>query len=275
MLTDIEIAAQAKMKRITDVAAAMGIHPEELEPYGHYKAKLSDDLLTRLQDRPDGKLVLVTAVNPTPAGEGKTTVSIGLGQAMCKLGKNAVIALREPSLGPVFGIKGGAAGGGYSQVVPMEDINLHFTGDLHAITSANNLMCALLDNHIQQGNVLGIDPRRVQFNVDVEEEVLRAAINDQLQCAVLEQRKLRHHRILVPILLMCILIAQPQLDVPFLRKRTEVNATAHRASRAKHVLMADGEIKRTVSAHAESCHGTSLTACVGKIVFVDIFHQFR
>lgn len=158
MLTDIEIAAQAKMKRITDVAAAMGIHPEELEPYGHYKAKLSDDLLTRLQDRPDGKLVLVTAVNPTPAGEGKTTVSIGLGQAMCKLGKNAVIALREPSLGPVFGIKGGAAGGGYSQVVPMEDINLHFTGDLHAITSANNLMCALLDNHIQQGNVLGIDP---------------------------------------------------------------------------------------------------------------------
>ena len=162
MLTDIEIAAQAKMKRITDVAAAMGIRPEELEPYGHYKAKLSDDLLTRLQDRPDGKLVLVTAVNPTPAGEGKTTVSIGLGQAMCKLGKNAVIALREPSLGPVFGIKGGAAGGGYSQVVPMEDINLHFTGDLHAITSANNLMCALLDNHIQQGNVLGIDPRRVQ-----------------------------------------------------------------------------------------------------------------
>ena len=178
MLTDIEIAAQAKMKRITDVAAAMGIHPEELEPYGHYKAKLSDDLLTRLQDRPDGKLVLVTAVNPTPAGEGKTTVSIGLGQAMCKLGKNAVIALREPSLGPVFGIKGGAAGGGYSQVVPMEDINLHFTGDLHAITSANNLMCALLDNHIQQGNVLGIDPRRVQVKrcMDMNDRALRNII---------------------------------------------------------------------------------------------------
>lgn len=178
MLTDIEIAAQAKMKRITDVAAVMGIRPEELEPYGHYKAKLSDDLLTRLQDRPDGKLVLVTAVNPTPAGEGKTTVSIGLGQAMCKLGKNAVIALREPSLGPVFGIKGGAAGGGYSQVVPMEDINLHFTGDLHAITSANNLMCALLDNHIQQGNVLGIDPRRVQVKrcLDMNDRALRNII---------------------------------------------------------------------------------------------------
>ena len=178
MLTDIEIAAQAKMKRITDVAAAMGIRPEELEPYGHYKAKLSDDLLTRLQDRPDGKLVLVTAVNPTPAGEGKTTVSIGLGQAMCKLRKNAVIALREPSLGPVFGIKGGAAGGGYSQVVPMEDINLHFTGDLHAITSANNLMCALLDNHIQQGNVLGIDPRRVQVKrcMDMNDRALRNII---------------------------------------------------------------------------------------------------
>lgn len=178
MLTDIEIAAQAKMKRITDVAAAMGIRPEELEPYGHYKAKLSDDLLTRLQDRPVGKLVLVTAVNPTPAGEGKTTVSIGLGQAMCKLGKNAVIALREPSLGPVFGIKGGAAGGGYSQVVPMEDINLHFTGDLHAITSANNLMCALLDNHIQQGNVLGIDPRRVQVKrcLDMNDRALRNII---------------------------------------------------------------------------------------------------
>ena len=178
MLTDIEIAAQAKMKRITDVAAAMGIRPEELEPYGHYKAKLSDDLLSRLQDRPDGKLVLVTAVNPTPAGEGKTTVSIGLGQAMCKLGKNAVIALREPSLGPVFGIKGGAAGGGYSQVVPMEEINLHFTGDLHAITSANNLMCALLDNHIQQGNVLGIDPRRVQVKrcMDMNDRALRNII---------------------------------------------------------------------------------------------------
>ena len=178
MLTDIEIAAQAKMKRITDVAAAMGIRPEELEPYGHYKAKLSDDLLTRLQDRPDGKLVLVTAVNPTPAGEGKTTVSIGLGQAMCKLGKKCGDRSAGAVPGPVFGIKGGAAGGGYSQVVPMEDINLHFTGDLHAITSANNLMCALLDNHIQQGNVLGIDPRRVQVKrcLDMNDRALRNII---------------------------------------------------------------------------------------------------
>lgn len=178
MLTDIEIAAQAKMKRITDVAAAMGIRPEELEPYGHYKAKLSDDLLIRLQDRPDGKLVLVTAVNPTPAGEGKTTVSIGLGQAMCKLGKNAVIALREPSLGPVFGIKGGAAGGGYSQVVPMDDINLHFTGDFHAITSAHNLLAAMLDNHIHQGNALDIVTKKIVWKrvMDMNDRSLRHII---------------------------------------------------------------------------------------------------
>lgn len=175
MLTDIEIAQQAKMKKITDVAASIGIADEELEPYGHYKAKLSDSLFDRLKDKEDGKLVLVTAVNPTPAGEGKTTVSIGLGQGMCKLGENAVIALREPSLGPVFGIKGGAAGGGYSQVVPMEDINLHFTGDMHAITSANNLMCAILDNHIQQGNELGIDQRRVLVKrcLDMNDRALR------------------------------------------------------------------------------------------------------
>lgn len=175
MLTDIEIAQQAKMKKITDVAASIGITDEELEPYGHYKAKLSDSLLNRLEDKNDGKLVLVTAVNPTPAGEGKTTVSIGLGQGMCKLGENAVIALREPSLGPVFGIKGGAAGGGYSQVVPMEDINLHFTGDMHAITSANNLMCAILDNHIQQGNELGIDQRRILVKrcLDMNDRALR------------------------------------------------------------------------------------------------------
>lgn len=175
MLTDIEIAQQAKMKKITDVAASIGITDEELEPYGHYKAKLSDSLFDRLKDKEDGKLVLVTAVNPTPAGEGKTTVSIGLGQGMCKLGENAVIALREPSLGPVFGIKGGAAGGGYSQVVPMEDINLHFTGDMHAITSANNLMCAILDNHIQQGNELGIDQRRVLVKrcLDMNDRALR------------------------------------------------------------------------------------------------------
>lgn len=175
MLTDIEIAQQAKMKKITDIAKSIGINEDELEPYGHYKAKINDGLFDRLKDKENGKLVLVTAVNPTPAGEGKTTVSIGLGQGMCKLGKNAVIALREPSLGPVFGIKGGAAGGGYSQVVPMEDINLHFTGDMHAITSANNLMCAILDNHIQQGNELGIDQRRVLVKrcLDMNDRALR------------------------------------------------------------------------------------------------------
>ena len=178
MLTDIEIAAQAKMKRITDVAAAMGIRPEELEPYGHYKAKISDSVMKRLADKKDGKLVLVTAVNPTPAGEGKTTVSIGLGQSMNKIGKKTIVALREPSLGPVFGIKGGAAGGGYSQVVPMEDINLHFTGDMHAITSANNLMCAMLDNSIQQGNELNIDPRQIQVKrcLDMNDRALRNII---------------------------------------------------------------------------------------------------
>ena len=175
MLTDIEIAQQAKMKKINDVAASIGITEDELDPYGHYKAKINDSLFDRLSEKEDGKLILVTAVNPTPAGEGKTTVSIGLGQGMCRLGKNAVIALREPSLGPVFGIKGGAAGGGYSQVVPMEDINLHFTGDMHAITSANNLMCAVLDNHIQQGNELGIDQRRVLVKrcLDMNDRALR------------------------------------------------------------------------------------------------------
>lgn len=175
MLTDIEIAQQAKMKKITEIGESIGIKADELEPYGHYKAKISDSVLERLKDKEDGKLVLVTAVNPTPAGEGKTTVSIGLGQGMCQIGKNAVIALREPSLGPVFGIKGGAAGGGYSQVVPMEDINLHFTGDMHAITSANNLMCAILDNHIQQGNELGIDQRRVLVKrcLDMNDRALR------------------------------------------------------------------------------------------------------
>ncbi len=175
MLSDIEIAQNAQMKKIVDIASEIGIKEDEIEPYGHYKAKISDDVIKRLQDKEDGKLVLVTAVNPTPAGEGKTTVSIGLGQGMHKIGKNAVIALREPSLGPVFGIKGGAAGGGYSQVVPMEDINLHFTGDMHAITSANNLMCAILDNHIQQGNVLGIDQRRVLIKrcLDMNDRALR------------------------------------------------------------------------------------------------------
>lgn len=175
MLTDIEIAQQCSMKPITEIASQLGIQPQELEPYGHYKAKLSDDLAKRLADKPDGKLILVTAINPTPAGEGKTTTTVGLGQAMSKIGKNAIIALREPSLGPVFGIKGGAAGGGYSQVVPMEDINLHFTGDMHAITAANNLLCAILDNHLQQGNQLNIDPRRVLFKrcMDMNDRALR------------------------------------------------------------------------------------------------------
>ena len=157
MLTDIEIAQKATLLPITKVAERLGIQEDELEPYGRYKAKLSSALFERLADRPDGKLILVTAINPTPAGEGKTTTSVGLGQAMTKIGKNVVVALREPSLGPVFGVKGGAAGGGYSQVLPMEDINLHFTGDMHAITAANNLLCAMLDNHLQQGNALGID----------------------------------------------------------------------------------------------------------------------
>lgn len=175
MLTDIEIAQQAKKKKITQIGAQIGISEDELELYGNYKAKISDNVLNRLKDKKDGKLILVTAVNPTPAGEGKTTVSIGLGQGMSKIGKKAVIALREPSLGPVFGIKGGAAGGGYSQAVPMEDINLHFTGDMHAITSANNLMCAILDNHIQQGNALGIDQRRVLVKrcLDMNDRALR------------------------------------------------------------------------------------------------------
>lgn len=161
MLTDIEIAQSTKLRPIADVAGDLGIQEDELEFYGKYKAKLNESVFARLKERPDGKLILVTAINPTPAGEGKTTTTAGLGQAMAKIGKNAIIALREPSLGPVFGIKGGAAGGGYAQVLPMEDINLHFTGDMHAITSANNLCCAMLDNHMQQGNALGIDQRRI------------------------------------------------------------------------------------------------------------------
>ena len=144
------------MLPIADIAERLGVLPEELEPYGRYKAKLSEGIFSRLEGRKDGKLVLVTAINPTPAGEGKTTTTVGLGQAMHRIGKDAVIALREPSLGPVFGVKGGAAGGGYSQVVPMEDINLHFTGDMHAITAANNLLCAMIDNHLQQGNTLSL-----------------------------------------------------------------------------------------------------------------------
>lgn len=175
MKTDIQIAQEATMLPIKDVAAAIGIKEDDLELYGKYKAKISDELINRTKKNPDGKLILVTAINPTPAGEGKTTTSVGLGEAFGRLGKKALIALREPSLGPCFGIKGGAAGGGYAQVVPMEDLNLHFTGDFHAITSANNLLAALLDNHIQQGNELGIDPRQIVWKrcMDMNDRVLR------------------------------------------------------------------------------------------------------
>ncbi|HPO76314.1 MAG TPA: formate--tetrahydrofolate ligase [Thermoclostridium caenicola] len=175
MLTDIEIAQNAKMLPIEEIAGKLGIGREWLQLYGDYKAKIRDGLLEHLKDRPDGKLVLVTAINPTPAGEGKTTVTVGLGQAMGRLGKKAVIALREPSLGPVMGVKGGAAGGGYAQVVPMEDINLHFTGDLHAVTAANNLLAAAIDNHIHHGNALGIDCRRILWKraMDMSDRALR------------------------------------------------------------------------------------------------------
>ncbi len=175
MKTDIQIAQEAVMLPITKIAEKLGITDDELELYGKYKAKINDSFLRRTADRKNGKLILVTAINPTPAGEGKTTTTVGLGMAMNKMGKNAIIALREPSLGPVFGVKGGAAGGGYSQVVPMEDINLHFTGDFHAITAANNLLCAMIDNHLQQGNELSIDPRRVVFSrvTDTNDRALR------------------------------------------------------------------------------------------------------
>lgn len=175
MKTDIQIAQEATMKHIKEVASSIGIQEDDLEFYGKYKAKISDELWEKAKDNKDGKLVLVTAINPTPAGEGKTTTSVGLGQAFAKLNKKAIIALREPSLGPCFGIKGGAAGGGYAQVVPMEDLNLHFTGDFHAITSANNLLAAMLDNHIQQGNALQIDPRQVVWKrcLDMNDRVLR------------------------------------------------------------------------------------------------------
>ena len=178
MKSDIQIAQEATMQPIKEVAASIGITEDDIELYGKYKAKISDELIERSKNNPDGKLILVTAINPTPAGEGKTTITVGLGQAFGKLGKKAIIALREPSLGPCFGIKGGAAGGGYSQVVPMEDLNLHFTGDFHAITSANNLLAALLDNHIQQGNELGIDPRQIVWKrcLDMNDRVLRNVV---------------------------------------------------------------------------------------------------
>ena len=175
MLTDIEIAPQANMRPIAEIATQLGVKEDELELYGRYKAKLNQKLFDRMKKELDGKLILVTAINPTPAGEGKTTTTAGLGEAMAKIGKKAVLALREPSLGPVFGVKGGAAGGGYAQVVPMEDINLHFTGDMHAITAANNLLCAMLDNHMQQGNSLGIDQRRILIRrcLDMNDRALR------------------------------------------------------------------------------------------------------
>ena len=178
MKTDIQIAQEAVLEPITEVAKQLQISEDELELYGKYKAKISDDFMEKIKDNPDGKLILVTAINPTPAGEGKTTTSVGLGQAFGKLGKKAVIALREPSLGPCFGVKGGAAGGGYAQVVPMEDLNLHFTGDFHAITSANNLLAAMLDNHIQQGNELQIDTRSVVWKrcLDMNDRVLRNVV---------------------------------------------------------------------------------------------------
>ncbi len=178
MLSDIEIAQSAKLSHISEIAEKIGLLPEEYEPYGHYKAKITDKFLDRMASKEDGKLILVTAINPTPAGEGKTTTTVGLGMAMSKIGKDTIIALREPSLGPVFGVKGGAAGGGYSQVLPMEDINLHFTGDFHAITTANNLLSAVIDNHIQQGNALGIDQRRILFTrvLDMNDRALRSVV---------------------------------------------------------------------------------------------------
>ena len=178
MLTDIEIAQGATLEPIAKIAEKIGLREEEYEPYGRYKAKITDAFLDRMADKKDGKLILVTAINPTPAGEGKTTTTVGLGMAMSKIGKNTIIALREPSLGPVFGVKGGAAGGGYAQVLPMEDINLHFTGDFHAITTANNLLSAIIDNHIQQGNVLGIDQRRILFPrvLDMNDRALRNVV---------------------------------------------------------------------------------------------------
>jgi formate--tetrahydrofolate ligase len=178
MKTDIEIAQEATLKPIKEIAESLNLSSEDWEPYGHTKAKLSDKLLEQLSDKPNGKVILVTAISPTPAGEGKSTVTVGLGQALNKIGKKAVIALREPSLGPVMGIKGGAAGGGYSQVLPMEDINLHFTGDLHAITSANNALAAMIDNHIHQGNDLNIDPRKIEFKrvMDMNDRALRQIV---------------------------------------------------------------------------------------------------
>ena len=218
MLTDIEIAQQAKMLKITEIAEKLGIDTDDTEPYGHYKAKLTQRCLNKLADKPDGKLILVTAINPTPAGEGKTTTSIGLSEAMNKLGKKAVLALREPSLGPVFGVKGGAAGGGYSQVVPMEDINLHFTGDMHALTAANNLLCAIIDNHLQQGNELDIDPRMIQIDrcLDMNDRALRNCVIG-MGSRVDGVPRQDHFRITVASEVMAILCLAA--DLPDLKKR--------------------------------------------------------
>ena len=175
---DLKIAQEAKMEKIVDIAAKLGLNEEDLELYGNYKAKIDLGIMKKLENKENGKVILVTAINPTPAGEGKSTTTVGLGQAFTKIGENAIIALREPSFGPVMGVKGGAAGGGYSQVVPMEDINLHFTGDIHAITTANNAISAIIDNHIHQGNVLNIDPRRISWKraVDMNDRALRIIV---------------------------------------------------------------------------------------------------
>ena len=226
MKTDIQIAQEAKMSHIREVAQTLGIQEDELELYGKYKAKLSDEVWNNVKDRPDGKLVLVTAINPTPAGEGKTTTTVGLGQAMAKLNKKAVIALREPSLGPCFGIKGGAAGGGYAQVVPMEDLNLHFTGDFHAITSANNLLAAMLDNHIQQGNALQIDPRQVVWKrcLDMNDRCLRnvvVGLGNKMDGMVRED----HFVITVASEIMAILCLADDIDDLKKRQRIAIKET--------------------------------------------------
>ncbi len=213
MLSDIKIAQQAKMEPITKIAEKLGITEDETEMYGKYKAKLSFDLINRVKNNEDGKLILVTAINPTPAGEGKTTTTVGLGQALSLMGENAIIALREPSLGPTFGLKGGAAGGGYSQVVPMEDINLHFTGDMHAITAANNLLCAMVDNHIHQGNSLNIDPKRITVKrvLDINDRNLRNVIIG-LGDKVDGQTREDHFMITVACEVMAILCLSKDLD---------------------------------------------------------------
>ncbi|HCG35400.1 MAG TPA: formate--tetrahydrofolate ligase, partial [Clostridiales bacterium] len=227
MLSDVEIASRTHMLPIAKIAFSAGIQPDELELYGHYKAKIRESCMQRVQNEQDGKLILVTAINPTPAGEGKTTVSVGLAQALSKMGKKGMLALREPSLGPVFGIKGGAAGGGYSQVVPMDDINLHFTGDMHAIGAANNLLCAMIDNHIYQSNALQIDPKRIMIKrvVDMNDRALRNVIvgmGERVDGVVRED----HYQITVASEVMAILCLSS--DLPDLKERLSRILVAYR-----------------------------------------------